>query len=197
VPIFAPIMRTLGFRTHVLLAVAAAIGLIASLSRPWYAAAPATVSDGDKVIGDIYGPLDGFFRGVERWVTDPAGTAGWEALDQWAVAVAVMAAVAAVGALACMLPPLQGAARELLRYAALAAFAIAVWKLLDPPGSNGASELRYGAFAGVGCAIMLLTCGMGVANAPSRRRVRPAPFTPLPPPQSAYESSGSSGPPGL
>ena len=33
-------MRTLGFRTHVLLAIAGAIGVLYSLSRPWYAAAP-------------------------------------------------------------------------------------------------------------------------------------------------------------
>ena len=30
-------MRTLGFRTHVLLAVAAAVGVIAALGSPWYA----------------------------------------------------------------------------------------------------------------------------------------------------------------
>ena len=32
-------MRTLGFRTHVLLAIAGAIGVLYSLGRPWYGGA--------------------------------------------------------------------------------------------------------------------------------------------------------------
>jgi hypothetical protein len=189
-------MRTLGFGTHVLLAVAAAAGLVATLSRPWYAASPAKGPDGVKDIGDINGPLDGFFRGVERWITDGAGTSGWHALDQLAVALAAMAGLAGLGALACAVPALQGVARELLRYAALAAFGLAAWKLIDPPGSNGTHELRYGAFAAFGCACVLVTCGLGVANAPLRHRKRVSSFAaPPPPPAPAYETSGSTAPP--
>ena len=55
-------MRTLGFRTHVMLALAAAAGLVLSLGRPWYAAAPAKHPDKVADIGDINGPLTGFFR---------------------------------------------------------------------------------------------------------------------------------------
>ena len=38
-------MRTLGFRTHALVALAAAVGLIAALGRPWYAPAPGLVDE--------------------------------------------------------------------------------------------------------------------------------------------------------
>ena len=51
-------MRTLGFRTHVLLAIAGAIGVMYSLSRPWYAAAPPPPKEDDAGIGDIHGPLN-------------------------------------------------------------------------------------------------------------------------------------------
>jgi hypothetical protein len=187
-------MRTLGFRTHVLLAIAAAVALVGTLSRPWYALAPLNPGP-EKQIGDVYGPLDGFFRGVERWVTEGSGTTGWVALDQIALAMAAMAGLSALGALASMSPTLQPVARGLLRYSSIAVFALATWKLLDPPGSNGTHELRYGAFAGFACACVVVTCGIGVANAPSRRRTRPVAYSA--PPAPSYETAGSSPPPGL
>ena len=165
-------MRTLGFRTHVLLALAAAAGLVATLGRPWYAPPPPP-ADQEVGIGDINGPLNGFFDGLERWVTDPVGATGWEALDHVGLALAAMAGVAALGALACLIPPLQALGRDLLRYGSLAAFAIVAWKLLDPPGSNTAFELRNGALAGAGTVLVLLTCGLAVANAPLRRAGSP------------------------
>jgi hypothetical protein len=104
-----------------------------------------------------------------------------------------MAGVAAIGALACMLPALQPIGRDLLRYGAMAAFGIVAWKLLDPPGANDALELRRGALAAGGCAIVLITCAMGVANAPLRKRAPVRKYT-APPPPPAY---GPAGPPAL
>jgi len=184
-------MRTLGFRTHLLLALAGAAGLVLMLARPWYAAAPGPRPEEAADIGDINGPLTSFFDGLQRWVTDPAGTSGWQALDHVGLALAAMAGLAALGAVACLAPPLQMLGRDLLRYGALAAFAIVAWKLLDPPGANAAFELRNGALAGAGFSLMLLTCGMAAANAPLRRKVAPHTFH-APPPPPAY---GSSGPP--
>jgi len=131
-------MRTIGFRTHVLLALAAAVGLIATLGRPWYAPAPVAVPDEAADIGDINGPLNQFFTAAERWISDSAGTSGWESLDSAGIALAAMAGVAALGALACLVPALQALGRDLLRYGALAAFGIAAWKLMDSPGPNAA-----------------------------------------------------------
>jgi hypothetical protein len=96
--------------------------------------------------------------------------------------LAAMSIVAAAAVLACSVPALQGLGRELLRYTALAAFAIAAWRLLDPPGANDARELRLGAFAGAGFALMLFTAATGVANAPLRRRVAASRYVAPPPP---------------
>ena len=163
-------MRTLGFRTHVLLAIAAAAGVVLALGRHWYAPAPDAKPEGTRDIGDINGPLNHLFEGIRRWVTNADGASGWDSLGHWGVALAAMAAVAAIGGLACMVPALQPLGRDLLRYGALAVFAIALWKLVDPPGSNASLELRRGALAAFGCAAVLLTCAMGVANAPLRRK---------------------------
>src|SRR5215217_5168616 len=131
-------MRTLGFRTHALLAVAAAVAVIAALAEPWYAAAPrAAAADGTSV-GSIHGPVDGLAAGMQRWISENAGSTGWDALGTWGGVLAGCAALTALGALGCLVPALQGLAREALRYGGLATFGIALWKLIDTPGPNAA-----------------------------------------------------------
>src|SRR5690348_3781039 len=183
-------MRTLGFRTHVLLALAAAAGLVLSLGHPWYGPAPKKLPDNGPVpIGDINGPLNGFFDGVKRWLTNSDGTTGWHALDHWAQGIGAMAGVAAIGALMLCSPAMQQLGRDLLRYASLAAFGIVLWKLLDAPGANSTVELRNGALAGAAFALLLLVFGSAAASAPLRRRVPDRKFVP-PPPPTAWESAG-------
>jgi hypothetical protein len=186
-------MRTLGFRTHVLFALAAAAGLVLTLSRPWYGAAPVKEADKTADIGDINGPLNGFFDGVKRWLTNSDGASGWHALDHWALAIAAMAGIAAAGLVMLMLPAMQQLGRDLVRYASLAAFGVVVWKLLSPPGGHESIELRNGAIAGVAFALMLMVTGSAAASAPLRKKKPQRRFVPPPPP--AYESTGSSGPP--
>jgi len=179
-------MRTLGFRTHVLLAIAGAIGVVYSLSRPWYASAPPAPNEDEAGIGDIHGPLNQFIDGTKRWASGNTGTAGWTALDHWGQMIAAMAIVAVVGSLICFAPRLQVLGRDLARYGALAALAIIGWKLVDPPGSNELLELRVGALLAGLFAIVLFTCASGVANAPLRRKV-PVTRYQSPPPPPAYE----------
>jgi hypothetical protein len=180
-------MRTLGFRTHVLLAIAGAIGVLYSLTRPWYAAAPPPPKEDDAGIGDIHGPLTQVFDGAKRWASGGEGMSGRQALDHWAQMIAAMAAVAVVGALLCLaLPRAQVLGRDLTRYGSLAALAIVAWKLVDPPGDNGAWELRVGALLGGLFAIVLFTCASGVANAPLRRKLPQRVYSPPPSPP-AYE----------
>ena len=112
--------------------------------------------------------------GMQRWVTESAGTAGWDSLGVWGTVLAACAALTAVGALGCMVPSLQGVAREALRYGALATFGIALWKLIDTPGPNAAMEPRLGAFVAVGAALIAVTSGSAVAGAPLKRRTSPA-----------------------
>lgn len=163
-------MRTLGFRTHALLAAAAAVGVIAALAEPWYAAAPQAVAAEGKTVGEIHGPVDGLAAGMQRWVSETAGTSGWDALGIWGSVLAGFAALTAAGAIGCLVPALQGVAREALRYGALGVFAIAVWKLIDSPGPNAVMEPRFGAFVAVGAALIAVSSGSAVAAAPLKRR---------------------------
>ena len=189
-------MRTLGFRTHVLLAVAAAVGVIAALARPWYAAAPPAAAE-TKGVGTIQGPVDSLAAGVERWLSQTSGTTGWDALAIWGTVIAVIAAVTALAALGCLVPGIQGVSRELLRYAALACAGLVLWKLIDSPGPNAELELRFGAFVAAVAALIAFTSGSTVASTPLRRRRTPAraAYTPPPPPP-RYESAASAPPPG-
>ena len=179
-------MRTLGFRTHVLLAIAGAIGVLYSLTRPWYAAAPPPKED-DAGIGDIHGPLNAFMDGARRWVSGADGTTGIDALDHWAQAIGAMAILAAVGVLLCLSPRLQTLGRDLARYGALSAMGLVAWRLVDPPGANEAFELRVGALLAGLFALVLFTCASGVANAPIRKKVPQRTYQ-APPPPPAFES---------
>jgi hypothetical protein len=167
-------MRTLGFRTHALLAVASAVAVIAALAEPWYAAAPQAVAADGTAVGSIKGPVDGLAAGMERWISETAGTTGWDALGTWGNVLAACAALTAIGALGCLVPALQGLAREALRYGGLATFGITVWKLIDTPGPNAVMEPRFGAFVAVGAALVAVTSGGAVASAPLKRRSAPA-----------------------
>src|SRR3954454_24247553 len=67
-PTWSSHMRTLGFRTHVLLVLAGAVGVLASLDRPWYGPAPKPLPDnGDSF--DVHGPLYGLIDAIQRWVS--------------------------------------------------------------------------------------------------------------------------------
>jgi hypothetical protein len=188
-------MRTLGFRTHALLALAAAVGVIAALGRPWYADTPKPLEDDLETIGKLHGPVNGLTAGIERWFTETAGTVGWDALGSVGIAIAAMAGLTAVGALACLVPPLQGVAREALRYGALACCGLVVWRLIDTPGPNAALEPRYGAFVAAAAALIALTSASAVASAPLRARRRPQATYVAPAAPPRYEAAASAGPP--
>jgi hypothetical protein len=167
-------MRTLGFRTHVLLVVAAAVGVIAALSEPWYAPAPQAVAPAEGAVGSFNGPVEGMGAAIGRWISESTGTTGWDALGTWGAVLAAMATLTALGALACLVPSLQGVAREVLRYGAIVAFGIALWKLIDTPGPNAAMEPRFGAFVATAAALIAATSGSTVAAAPLKRKRVPA-----------------------
>jgi hypothetical protein len=167
-------MRTLGFRTHALLTIAAAVGVIGALAEPWYAPAPLPVTQAGETFGTIDGPVEGLAAGMQRWLTGSAGASGWDGLGSWGTVLAVLAALTALGALGCLVTPLQGVAREALRYASLGMFGVAVWKLIDTPGPNQLMEPRVGAFVAVAAALIAVTSGSAVASAPLKRRSAPA-----------------------
>jgi hypothetical protein len=185
-------MRTLGFRTHVLLAVAAAFGVVYALGKPWYAPAPSATETSAATLG---GSTHGIRGTLERLATESVGTTGWDALGVWGTVLAALAVITALGALGCLVPGLQGVAREALRYGGLACFALIAWKVLDHPGEG--LELRIGAAVAGVAALVACTSGSAVASAPLRRRQRAAvAYAPAPAP-TQYGNSGSAPPPGV
>jgi hypothetical protein len=187
-------MRTHGFRTNALLAFAAAVGVIAALGRPWYSMAPRPVEDDLNTIGKLHGPVDGLTNGIARWFSETSGATGWDSLGAVGTAIAAMAALTALGSLGCLVPPIQGVAREALRYGSLACFGLVLWKLIDTPGANQVLEPRYGAFMATAAALIALTSGSAVASAPLMRRRATTPYV-SPAAPSRYETAGSVAPP--
>ena len=56
-------MRTIGFRSNILFAIAAAFGVIASLGRPWYA--PSAIAK-QQAVGELPSQMEDFFNGIGR-----------------------------------------------------------------------------------------------------------------------------------
>jgi hypothetical protein len=153
-------MRTLGFRTHVVVSLVAAAGVVAALKMPWYGARGGAAT---AALG-MDGPMERTLATLGRAVSATAGTAGWTALGAWAAPLALLAGLAALMTALCLAPSAQGVAREGARVGALGVAALVGWKLLDHPG-----ELRHGALVAAGCALVLLVSAFSVARAPQRR----------------------------
>ena len=116
-------MRTIGFRSNLLFAVAAAFGVIASLSRPWYGpSAKAT----DAQMEDL-------LAGVGRAFTEPVGTSGWAALETADQLIAGLAVGTAAVLLLILVPALQQQLRPVARWGALATVGVILVKLVDTP----------------------------------------------------------------
>lgn len=177
----AVIMRTIGFRSNILYAVAAAVGIVASLARPWYA---------ERGTGSER-PLEDLMAEAGRAVTEAGGVTGWAALRTADGLLAGLAAASAALVLLTLAPSLQLHVRQLARWSALAAVIVVLVKLVDPP--DGLGEPRHGILIALGCALALLASTATVAAAPARRRAPARRYTP--PPAPAYEPEDSYGPP--
>jgi hypothetical protein len=167
-------MRTLGFRTHVLLTLLACGGVLAALGMPWSASGPERESEGS---------IDHVVEVLGRAVGSADGTAGHAALGSWDVVITALLAFTAAMAVLCLIAALAGAAREGLRLGALATLALVAWKLVDHPGD----EVRQGALIAAFSAVVLVVSAFAVASAPVKRRNaprfgHPGVFVPPPPP---------------
>src|ERR1700754_3073739 len=114
-----PAMRTIGFRSNVLFIVAAAVGLLASLGRPWYAPTPALTPE-EARIGDVQGPVEAFFSRLAREFSTDTGTTGWHAFHSTDTILTVLVVIAIATALGTLVPAIQQPCRELLRLVTLA-----------------------------------------------------------------------------
>ena len=181
-------MRTLGFRTHILLTLLACGGVFAALGMPWSATGPERESQGS---------IDHAAEALGRAVGAADGTAGHAALGSWDVVLTALLAFTAVMAVLCITAALHGVAREGLRLGALAALALVAWKLVDHPGD----ELRQGALIAAASAVVLVVSAFAVAAAPVKRRNaprfgHPGVFVPPPAPP-RWEANDSTPPPGV
>jgi hypothetical protein len=176
-------MRTIGFRSNILFAIAAACGVIAALSRPWY---------GPSVPG-TGGQMEKLWSDVGRALTDPEGTDGWTALQTADKLLAGLAVATVLLLVLALVPALQRHVQALARWCALATVGVVFVKMVDVPGGAATSELRNGIFLAFAASLVLLASSWTVAAAPSRRRTPPKTYTP--PPAPVYDSDASYGPP--
>src|SRR5918994_4180509 len=106
-------MRTIGFRSNVLFAIAAAIGVIAALGRPWYAPA---------VAGDKDAQMESLLSGIGRAFTEPEGRAGWDVFTQADQLITGLAVATVVLLVLAMIPAIQLYVQALARWVGIATF---------------------------------------------------------------------------
>jgi hypothetical protein len=176
-------MRTIGFRSNILFAIAAAIGVVAALGQPWYGPS-ATPTDAR---------MEDLFEGIGRAFTESGGTTGWDALQTADSLIAGLAAGTVVLLVLTMVQPLQVHVQVLARWSALATFGVVAVKLIDEPGSGTLSEPRHGLLIALASAAVLVASALTVAAAPERRRAPVKTYTP--PPAPTYGPESSYGPP--
>jgi hypothetical protein len=176
-------MRTIGLRSNILFAIAAAFGIIAALGRPWYGP-PSPATDAD---------MEDLFGGIGRSLTEPNGAAGWTALGTADQLLAGFAIATVALLLLTLVPAVQRHMQPLARWCALAAVGVVLVKLIDGPDAAATSQPRNGIFLALAASLVLLASTWTVAAAPSRKRVPPKTYTP--PPAPVYGDDASYGPP--
>jgi hypothetical protein len=185
-------MRTIGFRSNILFAIAAAFGVVAALGRPWYGPSP-IAAEREQAVGEIPNQMEDFFSGIGRAFSSADGTTGWAALHTADALIAGLAVGTVVLLVLALVPALQVHVQALARWSALATFGVVAVKLIDEPGSNVLSEPRQGVLIALGSSIVLVASTVTVASAPQRRRAQTKTYSP--PPAPAYEPERSYGPP--
>jgi hypothetical protein len=162
-------MRTIGFRSNVLVIIAAAAGLLAALGRPWYARSPVQTAEESR-IGDVQGPVEQFFSRLAREFTSEDGTTGWAAFHSTDTILAVLVAIAVVTALGTLIVGVEQPCREVLRIVTLAMLGIVVVKLANTPDSVGLIERRQGAWIALGVTGIMASSAATLYNAPLHRK---------------------------
>jgi hypothetical protein len=162
-------MRTIGFRSQIIFILAAAAGMIAALGRPWYAPTPVLTPEETR-IGDVQGPVEGFFERLGRELSTASGTTGWDAFNTTDMILAVLCGIAVLSALCALIPAVEQPAREVARLVTLAMLGIVVVKLANTPDHAGLVERRQGAWIALGVAGVMASSASTLYNAPLLRR---------------------------
>ena len=185
-------MRTIGFRSNILFAIAAAFGIIASLGRPWYGSSPAAADD--RAVGEIPHTMEEFFTGIGRSFSNSDGMTGWIALETADSLIAGLAVATVLLLVLTMAASLQMRVQVLARWTALATLGVIVVKLFDEPGANSSTEPRQGLLIALGSALVLVASSMTVAAAPHRSREPVRRFVAPPPPLVPSDADADYGP---
>jgi hypothetical protein len=183
-------MRTIGFRSNILFAIAAAVGIIASLGRPWYG--PAAI-DKQQAVGELPSQMEDFLNGIGRAFSSSQGTTGWAALETSDSLIAGFAIATVVLLVLTMFEGLQIHMQFLARWTSLATLGVIIVKLVDEPGSNLLKEPRQGLLIALAAGVMLVASAMSLAATPQRRTKVGKAYTP--PVAPVYEPDSSYGPP--
>ncbi len=179
-PIKGHNMRTIGFRSNILFAIAAAIGVIAALGRPWY---------GQAVDGDSDYQMENLFSGIGRAFSEQGGTSGWDSFTQADTLIVGLSLATVTLLVLALVPAVQRHVQALARWTSLATFGVVLVKLFDEPGANAATEPRFGLLVALLASGVLVASAMTVAAAPTRRRTEVKTYVAPPPPEALPESS--------
>ena len=159
-------MSQLSPPSNLLLACLAALGLVPALGLPWYAGQHTPGPD------DPTG-IEAIAAGVARWFSSSgATTTGTEALTTIETILLGVAAATVVLAAAMLITPLRPLVREILPVVPLAAPAIVLLAILDPPGPNSAVEMRWGSLVALALAGVMASASIKGAE---MRDPKPAP----------------------
>ena len=164
-------MRTIGFRSNILFAIAAAAGVVAALDRPWWGRA---VPESDAGMEDL-------FCAIGRAATDPDGQRGWDVLHGADQLIAGLAVGTAALLVLTLFPALQRHLQPVARWGALATVGVVLYALVAGPDTPATEEPRNGLLLAFAASVILLASTWTVAAAPSRRRLPPKTYTPPPP----------------
>jgi hypothetical protein len=173
-------MRTIGFRSNVLFVIAAAVGLIAALGRPWYAGTPVQTAE-EARIGDVQGPVEQFFSRLAREFTTENGTTGWAAFHTTDTILVALVVIAIVTALGSMIAGIEQPCREVLRLVTLAMLGIVVVKLANTPDGVGLVERRQGAWIALGVTGIMASSASTLYNSPLVRKKKTRSLYEVPP----------------
>lgn len=134
------------------------------------------------------------------WYAEGRALSAWEAFSVFDLLLAVtalMGVVLAVLAATQRAPALPVATSVLLIALSFAVLLLAVYKLLDQPGTDDSVEVRLGAYLGLGC--LLLVAVGGWRSLTDERAYGPAgariPPSPAPPKTSPIATPGRAGDP--
>jgi hypothetical protein len=186
-------MRALSTPAKLLAYVAAALGVVATLGLPWFAASPVAAKGRDGGVATLEEPSERFFGGLWRNLSADDGVSAYDRFAGADTAIIALAVVAVIAAALAAIPGAELVGRRLMQLAALALLGVVGVKLGQVAAADDLVEGRHGAVIALLCAAAMLMTASSVARQRLRRRP-PAVMSSLHDP--SLRKPGSVAPPG-